>query len=217
MSHVGPPKEKKQTELKTEQTIEKSNSLKMMHINIQSINNKYDELSALFLNKKKAEKLLSDFSQLYENLVLFGDFNINFGVANNTELQELLTLFSSFGLRPDNFITNYQSFNVEVEDPGLSDHQAQIFSLLQVEMDRSPDVFVNRIICQRGLLGLRSRLENVDWLQINYLDPDNAAEQITQSYSDLVQNISLKNVNPNSNHSRGFPMNLMKCGETFQL
>lgn len=170
-----------------------------------------------------------------KNIVVLGDFNVNF-LKENQQTKDLLNLFNTFGLKQtifeatrvtattssciDNIFVNIPNFNSIVIKEHISDHYAQLLSIRQeVNLSTHLPTFY-RSITTTNLNILSSYLHNESWRSVyDIKDPDLAFDNFLDTlnyYCDIA--LPLKKSRPNKNKSKKwFTPELSTIKNTLQL
>ena len=126
------------------------------------------------------EILLGDMSGKHRNIIILGDFNVDF-LKYSLHLESLVCVISSYGIQAtisdftrvsgtsrsciDNILTNLNDdlYNTSVIDPCLSDHYGQVISFGSHSMAGASRPVHQRPITQRGLHRLKTAVAQTDW------------------------------------------------------
>lgn len=157
----------------------------------------------LFMEKlEKALKII--LNQMHFNIIIAGDFNVYFDVANNAsiKIQELL---SSFGLHIvfsepsrvtlrsshciDNFFTNidFTIYKAATVNHHVSDHLAQRLDLERSETSRGR-VYKNiRVLDENSINLFRQKLENIDG---SFIIKDSARDSYTRLHAVIMESFN---------------------------
>ncbi|KAG5874154.1 hypothetical protein JTB14_016358 [Gonioctena quinquepunctata] len=146
----------------------------------------------------KTNELLSKLDHK-KNIIITGDFNVNFNPMDN-QAHQLCNLFVSYGLHYtvsiptkgknclDNVFTNFREgyYQADVFDPCISDHSAINF-YFKKEKSRETTSRINfRPITEAGLFTLYKTLENVNWNEVN--DKNQETQVRFENFINIINN-----------------------------
>lgn len=148
----------------------------------------------------KLDTLLTNVSRKFKNIVIMGDFNINFNKKDSKDTIWLLDITSSYGLRYvtneptrnenciDNIFINENMIveNVDISRPALSDHDAIEMKLnLSIKPKKAKKTYRN--FSFRNKTAFMNDLAQLTWISVyNEVDPQRSCEYIIHTLQYLV-------------------------------
>lgn len=149
------------------------------------------------------ENSLSYVTNLFQHIVLVGDFNVDLK-EDNVNKSVLLNTVQSFGLKQtifdytrvqgdsktivDNIFTNLKDFNAYVPSVSISDHQTQIISLpinTKISQDKKSEYIFKRIHSKENLCNFYTHLEKQNWSEV--FNCNNADKKFALFYNKFLE------------------------------